>query len=213
MHVMIAGATGLVGGAFLHEMVKDSRVSKISLLVRREVPELLLDERVEAVIVRFPELAEREPLAEVDIMVCALGSTIKKAGTKERLFEIDCLYTEAAACYAKRCGATQLLAVSSIGASPRASSHYLQTKGEMERRLKALGFHGSHIFRPSLLLGDRQESRFGESLAARFMAPLSGLIPKAYRPVEASLLAQSMADIAFKGEPGGHFYTGSHWFS
>lgn len=190
--VMIAGATGLVGGRFFEAAVADPDYSEIVLLGRRAVPELDTHEKVSTLVTDFSGLEAMAPSCKVDAVVCALGTTIKKAGSKERLFEIDCLYTEAAASYARRCGAKTLVAISSVGASPAASSHYLHTKGEMEKRVTSMGFESCHILRPSLLMGDRKEKRFGESLGVRLLSSLSFLIPAKYRPIHADTLARKI---------------------
>ncbi|BCS95174.1 hypothetical protein DSLASN_08060 [Desulfoluna limicola] len=190
--VMIAGATGLVGGCFFETALDDSDYSEIVLLGRRSLPELDAHEKVATLTTDFSGLETLAPSCEVDAVVCALGTTIKKAGSKERLFEIDCLYTEAAASYARRCGARTLVVVSSVGASPAASSHYLHTKGEMEKRVQSMGFEACHILRPSLLMGDRKEKRFGEALGVRLLSPLSFLMPAKYRPIHADTLARKI---------------------
>lgn len=198
--VMIAGATGLVGGRFFEAAVADPDYAEIVLLGRRSVPGLDAHETVSTLVTDFSGLETMAPSCDVDAVVCALGTTIKKAGSKERLFEIDCLYTEAAASYARRCGAKTLVVISSVGASSAASSHYLHTKGEMENRVKAMGFHSCHILRPSLLMGDRKEKRFGESMGIRLLMPFLFLIPATYRPIHADTLARKI-DALLK-EPG-----------
>jgi len=189
---MIAGATGLVGGRFFEAAVADPDYSKIVLLGRRSVPELDVHEKVSTLVTDFSGLEAMAPSCEVDAVVCALGTTIKKAGSKERLFEIDCLFTEAAASYARRCGAKTLVVISSVGASPAASSHYLQTKGEMEKRVKSMGFQSCHILRPSLLMGDRKEKRFGEASGIRLLSPFTFLVPAKNRPIHADTLARKI---------------------
>ncbi|VVS91297.1 NAD(P)H-binding protein [Desulfoluna spongiiphila] len=200
MRIMMAGATGLVGGSFFNRAVADSGIGQIVLLGRRSVPELEAHGKVTSLVADFNKLDAVDPSCEVDAMVCALGTTLKKAGSRERLFEVDCLYTEAAAAYALRCGARTLVVISSVGASPTASSHYLRTKGEMEKRVTALGYPACHILRPSLLTGARGETRLGESLAARLLSPVSFLLPAAYRPVHADTLAEKIHTLL--KEPG-----------
>lgn len=199
MRVMVAGATGLVGGRFFQRAVADPGCSRVILLGRRAVPELEAYGKATPLLTDFTDL-ESAPVCEVDAAVCALGTTLKKAGSRERLFEIDCLYTVAAASYARRCGARTLVVVSSVGASATASSHYLRTKGEMERRVTSLGFTACHILRPSLLLGQRDEKRFGEALGIRLLTPVSCLIPALYRPISADTLARKIE--AILKEPG-----------
>lgn len=189
IRVMIAGATGLVGGHFFKRAVADSAYSQVVTLGRRAVPGGEGHDKVRSLTTDFSDLETRAPECEVDAVVCALGTTIKKAGSQNRLFEIDCLYTEAVASYAMRCGARILVVISSVGASPTAYSHYLRTKGEMEARVNALGFRAVHILRPSLLLGERGEKRLVETLGIVLVSPFSFLIPPRYRPIHADTLA------------------------
>ncbi|WP_300668266.1 NAD(P)H-binding protein [Desulfoluna sp.] len=198
--IMIAGATGLVGGRFFSRVVADADCSEVVLLGRRSVPELEVHEKVTPLMTDFSDLVERAPACEVDAVVCALGTTLKKAGSRARLFEVDCLYTVAAAAYARKCGASALVVISSVGASPTALSHYLRTKGEMEARVRGLGFQAVHILRPSLLLGGRDETRFGETFGQRMLSPFSRLIPARYRPIHADILAHKIERLV--KEPG-----------
>ena len=208
MRVMMAGATGLVGGSFFRRAVGDSGIEQIVLLGRRAVSEFESHDKVTSLVADFNALDSLAPSCRVDVMVCALGTTLKKAGSKERLFEVDCLYTEAAAAYGLRCGARTLVVISSVGASATASSHYLRTKGEMEKRVTALGYAACHILRPSLLMGDRGETRFGESLAARLLSPVSFLLPAAYRPVHADTVAETIHSVIKEPGEGVRVYGG-----
>jgi uncharacterized protein YbjT (DUF2867 family) len=109
----------------------------------------------------------------------------------------------------KRAGAERMLLVSSVGADPRASNFYLRVKGETERDLGSMEWPSLHLFRPSLLLGKRDEQRPGEQLAARLSrgfewAFVGGL--RKYRPMPAGLLANAMAAAGERGGRGLQIY-------
>ena len=101
-------------------------------------------------------------------------------------------------CALSRCRAEQLLVVSAMGADENSKVFYNRVKGEMETQVTR-EFPGElHFFRPSLLLGDRKEFRFGERLAI-LAAPLyRSLLPKKYQPVKAEKVAATMLNVATK---------------
>ena len=102
----------------------------------------------------------------VDVVISVLGTTIKAAGSKERFRAVDHDIPLTAARMAARKGARHFLIVSSIGADTSSRFFYLRVKGELEDALRSLGFRSVTIVRPSILLGDRAETRFGEEVAA-----------------------------------------------
>ena len=102
-----------------------------------------------------------------------LRNNNKKAKTKANFKKVDYEYTLRAACLAEKQGVQNFLVVSSMGANPKSFFFYSQVKGKMEEELQKLVIGGIHIFRPSLLVGNRQEFRFGEQMAEK----LSRIIP------------------------------------
>jgi uncharacterized protein YbjT (DUF2867 family) len=132
---------------------------------------------------------------------CCLGTTLAKAGSEENFKKVDFEYVVNFAKLAKTCRAEQLLVVSALGADKNSSVFYNRTKGEMEETVKN-EFNGKlYFFRPSLLLGDRNDFRFGERVAI-LLAPLySPLLLgsfKKYQPVPAVNVAQKMVLVAVK---------------
>lgn len=123
---------------------------------------------------------------------------------------MDLDYPLAAAALAKDYGVKQFLAVSSMGANAKSRNFYSRTKGRAEDRLIAAGFHGLHLFRPSLLLGDREEFRLGERTASVIMKALDfAMVGKAakYRAIPAAKVARAMRNIALADTGGVHIYT------
>jgi len=186
MRSAIAGATGLVGGHIVEFAGADTLA-----LVRRPVPGLPCAQHV----VDFERLEDGHLDHTLDRVYCALGTTIRKAGSPEAFRRVDYDYVLALGRWARAQGATEFRVVSSIGADAGSSNLYLRVKGEMERDLAQLGFRSLVIFQPGLLLGARTESRPLE-LAAQKLAPLFGALLvgplKKYRPVEARDVARAM---------------------
>jgi len=203
---LIAGATGLIGSSCLRALLGCLEYQQVIALVRR--PVLQKHPRLVECVVDFDRLSERE-IAQADDVFCTLGTTIKKAGSEAAFRKVDLGYPAALAAWGAAHGARQFLVVSSVGADAGSSNFYLRTKGEMENAVQKEGFSAVHIFRPSVLVGARQERRMGEVVgikAARLFefAMVRGL--RKYRPIEASVVAGAMVLAAKLGEPGKHVY-------
>jgi uncharacterized protein YbjT (DUF2867 family) len=195
--VLLCGATGLVGREALHQLLADPGIARVRALVRRELE--LRDPRLELCVVDFERLAEHAAaLAGADQLVCALGTTIKQAGSREAFRRVDHDYPLALARLALEHGARHVLLVSSIGASPRSRTFYLRVKGELEEALAGLPYRSLSILRPSLLVGERAERRRGEELAAR----LGFLFPARYKPIAAAEVAAGLVRLAREDAPG-----------
>ena len=134
----------------------------------------------------------------VSHIVCVLGTTIKKAGTRERFRRVDHDYPVAAARLGLREGARHFLLVSALGANTRSRVFYSRVKGEVEDAIRALPYHSVTIVRPSLLLGDREEFRLGESIGKLF----AKVIPGRFRPVHASAVAATVVRAAVEDRAG-----------
>ena len=200
--VVLAGATGLVGGFCLEVLMADSTVSRVAVVTRRALPD---DARwqagpgkLEQHIVDFAALDRHADALRADQVVCALGTTIKQAGSQERFREIDFGYPLALARLAASQGARHLLLVSALGADARSSVFYNRVKGELEDAVLTLPFRSVTIARPSLLLGERSEFRLGE----RVMSKLGWLVPAKYKPIEARRVAAVLAAAARTDTPG-----------
>ena len=182
--LLIAGATGLVGSAVLSSARLDEFFSRIIVLTRREIPEMDESSRIAQRVVDFSRLDEYYESLAAHTVVCALGTTAKKAGTKERFFTVDYEYPLQLARIALSQGARHFILVSSVGANPRAGNFYLSMKGNLENEIAEMGYENLDILRPSLLLGKRTEFRFAECIGQRVAPALSFLLPERYRPIE-----------------------------
>jgi uncharacterized protein YbjT (DUF2867 family) len=211
---LLVGATGLVGHELLMQLLADPAVGEVRALVRRElsVPELLQlplgaqpdailgIEKLRIIEVRFDRLADYAPVFAVNWVCCALGSTIKQAGSQAGFRQVDFAYPLEVAQLALAQGATRCLLVSAMGADAGSRVFYNRVKGELEDAIRELGFEHVSVARPSLLDGPRREFRLGERLALA----LRVLIPEPYKPVGVAQVATGLLACGREGRPGWH---------
>ncbi|HEX5515133.1 MAG TPA: NAD(P)H-binding protein [Gammaproteobacteria bacterium] len=200
--VLLAGATGLVGSLCLRRLLADAAVGRVVAPTRRPLPETLraldLAGKLEEHLVDFARLADHAALFAVDQIICALGSTIKKAGSRERFREFDYSYPLQIARLGLQQGAQHFLLVSALGADAHSRIFYNRVKGELEEALLTLPYRSITIVRPSLLLGPRQELRPAEAIGQR----LGFLLPERYKPIEATAVAAVLVEVARQDRPG-----------
>ena len=200
--VLLAGATGLVGRELLALLLADPGVSEVVVLVRRPLAMDRRDPKLREVVTDFEaleELARREPtLVAVDQVFCALGTTIKQAGSQAAFRRVDHDYPLQLARLARAAGARHYLFVSALGADAASRVFYNRVKGELEGAIRALAFRSFTIARPSLLDGDRQEVRPGERIAAMF----GWLVPGRWKPVHVRQVARALVAAAAEDAPG-----------
>jgi len=185
--VLVIGGTGLVGGYAVAEL--RAMGAGVTSLVRRGAG--AEGERV----VDFARLGAEETRG-FDELVCALGTTMKKAGGREAFRAVDYELPLRVARFAREGGARRMALVSSVGADPKSSSFYLRTKGELEEALSAIGFETLHVMRPSFLVGERGEARVGESIGIAAARMGQGLLRgglRKYRPVSAEDVGRALA--------------------
>jgi uncharacterized protein YbjT (DUF2867 family) len=143
--------------------------------------------------------------AHADVAFCALGTTLKVAGSREAFRAIDLDLVLRFAHASRKAGARGFGVVSAVDASARSRVFYNRVKGEMEDALRKIGFESLVIARPSLLLGEREERRFLESISQRALRPLRFVFVGAahkYRPVEGGRVAHTLIRETLKLEPG-----------
>ena len=202
--ILIVGATGLIGSLLTDKLVGQGADRQMHLLLRRPYREDVGKATVHV------QLQENWPktIAKIkpDIAISCLGSTMKKAGSKEDFAAVDRDLVGAVAAGAKAAGARQFISISSVMADSSASSFYLKTKGEAEDLLRAQKFDRLDIIRPGLLRGDRtNENRLGESLAIA-ASPLVDLLLQGkfrrYRSILASDVAAAIVVVMAESAPG-----------
>lgn len=196
--VLVVGATGLVGAEIVRQLAADASVQRIVVISRR--PLVDRPARVESHIVDFDRLHEHASLFAVDQIFCALGTTIKQAGSQAAFRQVDFEYPLAVARLGLKGGARHFLLVSALGANSESGIFYNRVKGELEDQLRSLGYRSVSIARPSLLLGKREEFRLME----RVGMVIGELVPGRYRPVQAEAVAKSLVTAAQIDAPGLH---------
>ncbi|MFK7840913.1 MAG: NAD(P)H-binding protein [Sphingorhabdus sp.] len=189
--ILIVGATGLIGGLLTRALVEQGADTKLHLLLRRPYRQDVGKAKVHV------QLQENWPatIAKIkpNIVISCLGSTMKKAGSKEEFAAVDRDLVGAVVAATKTAGAKQCIAVSSTMADSGASSFYLKTKGEAEDQMRAQKFDRLDIIRPGLLRGERaNDHRLGESLAITFSPILDLLLQGKFRRYR-SILASDVA--------------------
>ena len=198
---LVLGASGLVGSHLLSQLLEHPAYARVVSLGRRN-----LDIQHPKLTQHIFDFDEPEPaLMQGDDLFCALGTTLRKAGTKEVQYRIDCQYLTEAGRMALQNGVQQYLLVSSLGADASSKNFYLKTKGDLEENIRNLQFTHFVSARPSILLGDRSEFRLGEKIGIWLATALSPLIPKRYRGIHAGKVAHALIHYANNGTEGVEF--------
>ena len=200
--LLLAGGTGLVGGAVLELALADTRVTSVVAPTRRAVaPHRKLLNPL------LPDLGAFDEQAawwRVDSVICALGTTMREAGSRDQFRRVDFEYPMRIARTAHLHGAGTFVLTSASGASTRSRFFYSRTKGELERALASVGYASLTCVRPGLLLGDRLRPRAGEAFAAQVLGAVAPLLPRRYRPVHALAVAEELLAAALASKPGVH---------
>lgn len=196
--VLLAGATGLIGGQILQGLIRDDEVSEVRLLVRRPLDRSLVGPKVRQLVADFEALDAHPEWFRVDQVFCALGTTMRHAGSRAAFRHVDFDYPLTLAWLAEAQGARHFLLVGSAGADARSRVFYNRVKGELENAVRRIGFATLTIARPSFLVGPRQELRLGEIVMTR----LAYLFPAAVKPVHAQQVASALVRAARNDNPG-----------
>jgi uncharacterized protein YbjT (DUF2867 family) len=195
---LVIGSTGLIGTKLIFELAKKD--SEVIAITRRSISNL--PENVSLLDINFDDFLENGSLPSCDHLYICLGTTIKKAGSQSEFKKVDFDYCVSFAKKAREAGATKISLVSSVGANPYSKNFYLKTKGEVEEEIKKIDFQYINIFRPSLLLGSREENRFlekiGQNLSSFINFFLIGSLRK-YRGIKSSNIAYCLANYKQSG--------------
>ena len=205
MKAAIAGSTGFIGTLLIDLLNDDTSFDRIDVLSRRS---LNLPEKFNVLV---SDDVGNQQFEELDVAFCALGTTIRTAGSQEAFYHVDHDLVIDFAKNAKAAGAKTFVLVSSVGATPKTSNFYLRVKGETEHDLEAIGFHSLIILRPSMLMGERKEFRFGEMVGKGVMTIFNPLMigPMAkYRGIQGSTVAKAMLRLGKEGLAGKHIIEG-----
>lgn len=201
--LLILGATGLVGGHLLRLALDDVRVDRVVAPVRR-ARALQPHGKLEASVVDFDALPGDAPWWRVDAVACALGTTIRDAGSREAFRRVDVDMVVDAARHAREAGARSFALNSSAGANRSSFGFYLRCKAEAEDGVDALDYPSYTIVRPSMIGGERARRRALEHAAVRIGRACAPLMPARWRVVEAEAIARRLLEAAIEAPPGRH---------
>jgi len=195
---VVFGATGLVGKELINALLENNDFESITAVVRKQL--VLTDSKLKQIkLPDFSKLMDLRDRLKAGVFFCCVGTTIKTAGSKEEFARVDLEIPKNIARLAEALSITSLVAISSIGADANSSNFYLRTKGEMEKAVREI-YHGNLKFvRPSLLMGNRDEFRFGEKVSVAFMKGFGWLFAgpiKKYRGIYARDVAHVMIKIS-----------------
>jgi uncharacterized protein YbjT (DUF2867 family) len=204
---LVAGATGLVGGLLLRRLANGTDYDEVRVIGRR--PTSHEHGKFRFIVSDFSDLSARAADLAVDDVFCCLGTTIRAAGSRPAFERVDYHMVVDLARATQKAGARKFLVVSAVGASQRSAAFYSRVKGRMEAAVSALAFEAVHIVRPSLILGERQESRPAEDVAQRVAPLLSALFVgplKKYRAISAADIAEALVTLARSPMKGAHVH-------
>ena len=194
MNAIIFGATGLVGSHLINQLLEKSLYENITLVVR--TPSKIKHKSPTIKIISFDDFFQDESL-RFDHYYCSLGTTIKKAGTKESFKEVDFQLVINTLQRSLKFGVKKAAIVSALGANENSPFFYNQVKGEMEKEVKKLK-EDAIIVRPSLIDGDRDERRILEEIGMNIMHFINPLMLgslKKYRSIKAQDIARAMIEL------------------
>ena len=202
----LIGATGLIGGELLNLLLSDDYFEKVRILVR--TPFNVVHPKLEKKLVDFNDNDSLlVALDGSDALFVAVGTTQKKVrGDKVAYKKVDYDIPIHAAKFCKMVGCKIFVLVSSVGASNKSGNFYLHLKGEVEDKVKELGIDSVNIMRPSILLGERKESRPLEKMSQSMMRIFSLLLPSRYKPIQARDVARAMLASSKRSEKGFFVY-------
>jgi uncharacterized protein YbjT (DUF2867 family) len=195
---LLAGATGLVGGECLRRLLAHPAWTSVIVLARRAVTVRNPPAKLRQIITDFTRLESAAGELAAEHVFCALGTTMRKAGSRAAFREVDLEYPLRLAHLARTQGARHFSLVSAVGADRRSTFYYSRVKGELEEALIDMQWPSLAIFRPSLIEGERAESRPLERWAGRLLRHA----PPAWRAVAAADIAAAMIAVALQSPPG-----------
>ena len=200
---LVLGATGVVGRELVRELCESPGYDEVEVWTRREIG--FCCPKLRAQIINFESISDIAP-HKFDEIFCALGTTMKQAGSCEAFLRVDVDYVYAAAKWGKAAGVRRFVLVSAPGASEGSPSFYLRAKGQIERRVSELGFDSLQIVSPPIILGERLDARPLERLAAAVFKLLPACVFDKFRPLSGASIARAMINTASSDARGVQIY-------
>ena len=192
----VFGSTGLIGSYLLNNLKDDTYFSKVNVITRKPIE--IKSSKFNNIVIDFNDINSiKNSLNHCDVVFVSIGTTQSKVNwDQEKYKKIDYKIPINISIAAKNLNIKKFLIVSSAGANINAKGFYLSLKGKIERDIIKIGIENIYIFRPSLLMGKRNENRIGEKIAQVIMPMFSFLLPKKYRPINAEYVAKSMINLS-----------------
>ena len=205
-NVALFGSTGLIGGEVLKLLINDDYYETINVITRKKVN--VQSKKIKNYIIDFtnPD-GYKKVIKKGDVVIASIGTTQSKVNfnkTKYRKVDYDILLNIARVCKSNQ--ASSFCFVSSAGANEKSKNFYLGLKGEIENSIMHLALKSCLIFRPSLLIGKRNEFRFGENIAQKIMPLFSFLMKSNYKPIKATDVAKSIVNESKKVSQGNKIF-------
>lgn len=193
MRLLLVGATGLVGQHVLELALCDERVSSVTVLARQTLNKR---PKLSPIQVDFENLPKDASWWQADAVICTLGTTMKKAGSKAVFRRVDYDYPLIIAQLAHAQGTPTYVLNSAIGADISSPFFYNRVKGELEQSLTKEGFESLTLVRPGVIDGNRNEFRVGEKVMVLTLKLIGPLLPKRWRLNPASSIAKALLEAA-----------------
>lgn len=197
---IVVGATGLVGSSLIEQLCENDDYASVTAISRRPLqykhPKLIVKVK------SFDEIGEQD-IDFANEFFCCIGTTMKKEKTREEFEKVDFHYPIVFASLAKKRGIEHFIVITAMGAKPNSLFYYNRVKGKLEEQLKSIGLKRVSIVRPSLLVGERNEFRFGEKVGEILLKILNPILIgplRKYRSIEAKQVALAMIAIALGGK-------------
>lgn len=202
---IIAGASGLIGRSLTQSLLQSNAYGQVIALVRK--PLGIQHEKLKELSIDFDQLSDMSNFPKGDDIFCCLGTTMKKAGSKEAFYKVDFTYCYELAQTALSAGSDRFFLVSAMGADVKSRYFYNRVKGELEDKVSFLNYRTIYMFKPSLIRGPREDRRPGE----KFVQLITRIIPfvgplKKYRPIPADKIVDAMMKVARQEDKGCYFY-------
>ena len=204
--VTLFGATGLIGGYLLEFLLKDSEIHLINVVGRN--PFHLQHDKINNIVIDFEDVSSiSNSITGSEAVFVSIGTTMSKVNGDKIMYksvDFDIIFNIANAC--KQKNINQFIYVSSLGANANSSNFYLRLKGEIDEAVAKLNLNSTSVFRPSVLLGKRNESRPGEKIMQFVMPLLDFMIPSNSKAIKAEDVAKSMLNTTKNYKTGLHIY-------
>lgn len=206
MTAIVIGATGATGKQLVTQLLDDNSVTTVKIFVRKT--STLVHPKLETFVVDFDAINTWQHLIVGNILFCAMGTTLKQAGSKAAQYKVDVTYQYQVAQAAKANGVPTAVLLSAYGANANACFFYPKMKGELETLFINLAFSSLYIFQPGILERFANDGRVFESLGVSLLKALNaiGLLRK-QKPMPVKVLASKMIDVALNnGVEGVSYY-------